>query len=271
MLSGCFWQTSQKTVIAVNDRRVSVEDFSQRLINKMTDYDSLEIKNPQRVRQIKTDLIAELIEETLVENWGRSPLEKRINDSAEATLQFLNLRQNLYDQLAERVVVSDTQIEAYYKANGATFAEDKIHLRQVFVKTKEDAERLLPLLKSKKLTFAEVAHKYSQSAEAKFGGDLGWVSKGTSPAIDAAFKLPKGVSNRFFESPQGFHLFEIVEFKKTAIPPLKEVREQIIRAMKEYGLNAAYRDWLEEQTKASKVFVDAALIESLSPTYQESL
>ena len=271
LLNACWSPLSRKPVISVNHRHLTTTEYSQRLITKVSEYDSIEIKDPVRIQKIKKELTAEIIEELLVENWAQIPIASAPLSELERPLRFLQLKQKLFTSLAEKIPVRDEDIELYYQKHKDRFASEKIHLRQVFVKSKEDAQQLLHLIRSQKMPFYEVARKYSLSAEAQRGGDMGWLEKGSSAVIDAAFKLPRGVSSQIFESPQGFHLFEVIEVKKTPVPPMKEVREQIIRAIKEDGLNTAYQRWLEEQTQTSKIVVDASLLESLNPAYQESL
>lgn len=269
--TGCFWSLSQDKVITVGSLDLNASEYSQRLIEKVSEYDPIQVKDPQKIKQIKTLLTAEIIEELLIQATFQKKGHSRQGPRTEQALLFLKNRQLLWNSLKENIDVTEEMIGGYYLQNAGSFVENSVHVRQIFVKTREEAERLVSLLKTKKFSFSDVAKKYSQSAEAKKSGDLGWVPKGTSPVLDAAFKLPVGVSYTIFESPQGYHLFEVIEVKKTAVPPLKEVREKIIRAMKEQGLNSIYQQWLEEQTRLLKVKINTDLIDALNPVYQESV
>ena len=99
-------------------------------------------------------------------------------------------------------------------------------------KAKKQAEDIIKKL-DKKEDFSELAKKYSDdSATAKKGGDLGWVSTGDMVAeFDAAaFKLKKG---KYTTSPvktqYGYHI--ILKVDEKTKPSLKDSKKEIIEAL----------------------------------------
>ena len=99
-------------------------------------------------------------------------------------------------------------------------------------KAKKQAEDIIKKL-DKKEDFSELAKKYSDdSATAKKGGDLGWVSTGDMVAeFDAAaFKLKKG---KYTTSPvktqYGYHI--ILKVDEKTKPSLKDSKKEIIETL----------------------------------------
>lgn len=98
----------------------------------------------------------------------------------------------------------------------------------------EKAKRVFALLQ-KGEDFAELARRYSDDkATALKGGDMGYITRGRlSPSLeDAAFALKKGEISDILEDKHGFHLLKIIDVQASTVPPLAEVRDQIVAELK---------------------------------------
>ena len=100
---------------------------------------------------------------------------------------------------------------------------------------------------------------------------MGWVSADGNTYLEPLFNAPVGVVLKIFKSPQGFHLYKIIGFRKAANQPLAEVRGRVVRDIKERKVSDAYLLWLEEQVKTTRVKTNEGVIQSLNPSYQETL
>jgi peptidyl-prolyl cis-trans isomerase C len=180
------------------------------------------------------------------------------------------IKNKLLKVLEDRLLVGEDEISAYYRTHVADFNEKKIHLAQIFLEKEADGDMILKFLKSG-TPFEELAKKYSLSPEGKNGGDLGWVSADGNAHMEPLFNAPVGVVLRVFKSPQGYHLYKIIGFKKVTSQPLADVKDRVIRAIKEKKLADAYLLWLEEQVKTVRVETNEGVIQSLNPSYQETL
>src|SRR5205085_2908341 len=89
-------------------------------------------------------------------------------------------------EVRSKISVSPGEINEYYKSHSADFVQqDRVKLQQILVRvgsrSEEEAqafaESLLKQLNEGK-PFEDVAKNYSEGAEAKEGGDMGWIEKG---------------------------------------------------------------------------------------------
>lgn len=84
--------------------------------------------------------------------------------------------------------------------------------------------------------FAELVREYSEDIETKAsGGDLGWIGPGKmAREFDkAAFNLEPGQVSDLIETDYGFEIVKLEDIKPEHVKELSEVRDQIIKTMKE--------------------------------------
>ena len=75
--------------------------------------------------------------------------------------------------------------------------------------------------------FEQLARLYSDSPDAKQGGDLGWHATGTlNSRFDSIFALAKGQVSEPIRSPAGFHLIEVTDARMRA-PTLGQAYDEI--------------------------------------------
>ncbi len=161
--------------------------------------------------------------------------------------------------LEAAVPVSDEGIKAYYETHTMDFeTPEKIRLRQILFAVPTDADdaaRSAVRAKAEGVRaeaaggadFAQLAGTHSADLLSKdAGGDLGWVERGKleSALEDAAFALPAGQVSEILESARGFHVLKVEEKQAVGTRPLEEVREQIVRTLREVGADQAARDAL---------------------------
>jgi peptidyl-prolyl cis-trans isomerase C len=159
---------------------------------------------------------------------------------AQERLSVAELRSRIGDQLAieklfqdevfARVQVADEEVAAWYAAHPAEFDEpERVHARQIVVRTREEAIRVRDEVRRKPASFEAVASRASIAPEGKRGGDLGWFGKGQGmpEVFDVCFRMqPKAISD-VIPSPFGFHVFQVIEKKPPTRRSLGEARPAI--------------------------------------------
>lgn len=157
--------------------------------------------------------------------------------------QRLTIDAFLKEALAERKEVDPALVQARYQATIANHPHrEEVRVRQVLVKTDEEANYILSEIRKRHLRLEEAARRYSMAPEAQDGGDLGWFSKGQLPEIfDICFSLKPGEVSEVVSSEYGFHIFELVARQADQAPPTLEqsqaaltrdiVREQEAKGM----------------------------------------
>jgi len=119
---------------------------------------------------------------------------------------------------------------------------EQIRARQVLVRSRETAERLLANLAAGG-NFSTLAHQYDPLT----GGDLGWFPHGylTQVAVEeAAFNLQPGEVSGIIETDFGFHIIQVLE-RDTQHPLSPEAR--LVLQQK------ALDDWLADQRTTAVV------------------
>ena len=177
--------------------------------------------------------------------------------------------------------IKDSEIEKYYedevygdiKAKHILIAPDTSddmtteEKEKAEKEAKKEAEDIIKKLDDDE-DFEKLAKKYSDdSATAKKGGDLGWISTGdmVDEFDSAAFKLKKGkYTTEPVKTTYGYHIIYKVDEKDK--PKLKDVKDEAISTLVKNKLNedkALYYDTLEkirEVIKRNKLLLVLILV-----------
>lgn len=139
---------------------------------------------------------------------------------------------SVYVRRAIEPKITDAKIKDYYDSDiVAKFKpEDEVRARHILVPTEDEANAVIKQLKDG-ADFAKVAEEKSKDpGSAKNGGDLGYFTKGSmvKPFADAAFAMKPGdVSDKPVKTEFGYHVIKVEDKRKSAPPPLAEVKGQI--------------------------------------------
>lgn len=145
-------------------------------------------------------------------------------------------------------------IERQAAADARTVTETRarhILLRTSEQSTPEQAARRLRDLRRQIETgarrFEDVAREVSEDGSAAAGGDLGWFGPGVMvPEFEEpASRLAPGEISEPVASRFGVHLIQVLERRRSALPPLQK-REQVRNVLRERKFEQAYQDWVEE-------------------------
>lgn len=285
---------STKPVAQVNEHVLSVKEFANQLARKLKNYDALAAKDLSNINRTKEGIIRNFVVKSLTLDWARlnkvfiseNTLDKEVDklranypddlsfrrSLAQENLSFSEWREDLRFVLIEREVfrridekanpVTDEEIKRYYDEHKNDFKrKERVLLRQVLVDDEVKADFIKTQLKTK--DFAETAKKYSQAPEAKNGGSIGWVEKGTVDFFDPLFSV--GTNNvQQIKSPFGIHLIRAEKKLSASNLPLEEVKNQIKTTLRGQREQAEYVAWLDAQLRGSKVLKDYDLMNSLS-------
>jgi len=161
------------------------------------------------------------------------------------------IRELRYRHLRDMPEPDDAQIQAYYRAHQARYAQPElVHIRHIVSEDPETARMIYDRLRKRPQDFEMLAAMYSVDDNTKtHGGDLNWLPPtALAPALaDAVAKLKTPhelsppVHTRF-----GWHVVELLARKPGHHLPLREVREQVIADMR----HDAWQQWVEQQLAA---------------------
>lgn len=298
LLSGCTNSANKlanRPVVDVSGKKLTAKDFSDQLARSLKSFDALGAKDPNNVRRAKEEIIRNFIMQSLAENYAKAnsivvtdeELESEVNafrasypddisfrkTLAESSMSLSEWKTGLRKSLLEKKVFTKIsanltpptadEISKYYVDNKDLFKrKERIYLRQIILDELSKAEAVKAELNRRK-DFVELAKKFSVAPEAKSGGLVGWIEKGSVDIFDKAFSLPIGGTSQVLESSYGFHIFRVERRAAPGYASLDEVRDQIRRtlmAKKEQGEFAA---WLDKQIRDSRVLRDNALMDAI--------
>ncbi|MFH1018796.1 MAG: peptidyl-prolyl cis-trans isomerase [Pseudomonadota bacterium] len=156
-------------------------------------------------------------------------------------------------------------VEAYYKEHPEQFVTaEQVHLEQIVVKSREDAEHLLGELR-KGAVFEQLAKDHSFTPEGSQGGDLGFVPRGVMPReVEAAVKdLKIGKVSGVVRTDYGFHILKVVERRPEHQKTLDEARAEIVRVLTEKQRDTLFATWRKDLLSKARIERNHGLLASI--------
>ena len=154
------------------------------------------------------------------------------------------------------------ELKAYYESQKESFKrKEQIFIRQIVVENESKVDVIKKELKTR--DFSLMAKQFSIAPEAKEGGVVGWIERGSVDFFDPLFRLKEGTVSGVFQSPFGFHIARVEQKRPAKTLPFDAVKAQMalqIRAQREQAL---FKDWLDRQMRKSKILRNNELIQAL--------
>lgn len=226
-------KTGNATLAEFGGKRITRADFESYLKFKRINPASDEQRKELQDSYVEREALALAIEKHGA--LDRAAIQAELNEFRKEML----ISRYFEKYLAEHV--TDASVQNYYNTHTQEFAESRVHVAHILVRTQRtmgDTEKQAKLttaqaaasaLKAGK-DFTEVAAQYSEDAvSAKKGGDLGWVKKGAidSGFSDKVFAMKPGETSEPFETPFGYHIVKVIEGPVDATRPLDAVSGDI--------------------------------------------
>ncbi|QRO02976.1 peptidyl-prolyl cis-trans isomerase [Archangium violaceum] len=189
-----------------------------------------------------------------------SMAELKTREAARLTIEKL-----FAHQVYTRVALTEEELRAHFAAHEAEYAEpEQVRAAQIVVKGMDEARRVQAQLKAGK-KFADLARRYSLSADAKVGGDLGFFPRGQMPPAfdEVVFKLGVGQSSDVVETEYGYHLFRVLEKKPGRKLEFAEVRDQVETKLLAQRRAEAQGKYEQELRAKAKVWVNEATLQAI--------
>ena len=160
-----------------------------------------------------------------------------------------------YDQMARRT----EQVQAV-KLSHMLFKLPEHATEQQIAEAKDKASKAIGRVKGGE-EFAKVAATESDDDSTKTtGGELGWFQRGSMANPDwepVVFAMDKGDVRGPVSGPQGFHVFQVTEIKRSDLKPFPEMKDQLQRELRRREMDKQTATWIEELRK--KAYIDIKL------------
>jgi len=176
-----------------------------------------------------------------------------MNDYKARFADQILLRKVVNFAVKNNIVVSDREIEEYYEKNKKDFAgEEKVSIRQIYFAMPDDESGQAAIEEKargifQRITagedFAKMASEFSEDPSRQFGGDLGYVNRGSiiSEVEDMAFALKTGEVSSPFRSPAGLHIIKVDD--RIEGGSLEKVREKVKEIIYQKTFEEKYNEW----------------------------
>lgn len=236
---GTYWNGSEK--VSFHDLKLYKELFHQN--PKIMEYFSSQSDDLD-----STSSYSRIVAEARIAQTERSNLNPTSQTQALAQIAFLGER--LLDDYANRMIYqeaktfSEDDLTSYFNAHSSRYIlDDRIKFRMIFKEyglqpkpekensIKNEALKILESARQAPLQFSELARRYSDSATAAKGGDVGWLvrnAKTTNPEFfDRVFAMKKGEISDLIKLPSGFAIIILDDKQEKASPSLDEIRKVV--------------------------------------------
>ncbi|MBJ6760313.1 peptidyl-prolyl cis-trans isomerase [Myxococcaceae bacterium JPH2] len=298
-LAGCHKPSQEapdpSVVATVNGEVLSRTDFEQELSRELASTEGPE-RTPEEVEPFKRALVDTLVKRLLLLQAARqnnvtvTPEEVdrgvlRLSGDypagnfnevlAQGQLSMSELRARETSRLTieklfthhvySRVAVTEEELRAFYATREADFHEpEEVHAAQIVVKGLDEARRLQTQLKTGK-KFSDLARRYSLSADAKVGGDLGFFPRGQMPPAfdEVVFKLGVGQVSDVVSTEYGYHLFKVLERKPARKREFAEVRQVVETRVLEEKRAQAQEAFEKDLRDKAQVWVNEASLQAI--------
>ncbi|MBI5100150.1 MAG: peptidylprolyl isomerase [Nitrospirae bacterium] len=189
--------------------------------------------------------------------------EKLMNSLEAESLSLEDYRAKLGEQILlskvvnfevkANIVINDREIGEYYEANKDKLSsKEKLKIRQIFFAApKDNSEKPFVEVKAHEVIrridkgedFSKLAGELSEDVSRQFGGDLGYISRGSvlKEVEDAALSLNVGEVSKPFWSSAGLHIIKLED--KIEAEGLDKVKDKIKEILFENAFESKYFEW----------------------------
>ncbi|MFP3938840.1 MAG: peptidylprolyl isomerase [Thermoanaerobaculia bacterium] len=253
-------------VARVGERAIRAEDYAQALQVRwagVSNEVAAEAAAPIVLdRMIGAELLAA---EALARGYGSTPEAER---SLRALESRLLVGRYLREVVAPRVEVSREAMEAHYREHRDAYRKPpRLHLAQITVPTREEAERLAELARGG-AEFAWLARRHSTDGHREAGGETGWTEPrpGLDPLQDALLDARVGDVLGPFGAEDRFTLVEVRAREEQGVYPFQEVSGNVHQAVFEREARAVIDELVTTLRERSEIVVHRDVLARLGVT-----
>lgn len=268
-------------IIVSSHKSLTGFEFSNLLVRKFIEQD-IKYPKPDVVAVIKRQIVEDFIIQTSYEKFAaennifvkKETLDQAFDDLVksypdresfeiflnEAGLKVADIRSSVKDKLLRDLVrehilkdfksdITEEMLKKFYDDNKSNFKREKqLHLKQIVVEHEEEALKVQDLLKiGKNKNYETLAQKYSLAPEKIKGGDLGWVTITDYPAFAEAEKTSNGQITPIIKSPNGYHIFKVVNRRNAQELAYNSVKNDIKADLERAEKEKYVAQWLKER------------------------
>ena len=239
--------TPPDVILRINERHISLSDFKRYLdrnagtdlaqmspdvASAMLDQYGEEVLLAEYAATHGVEIPADQIAEAVRSDAGSTVIEKR--DS-------MRRQKLIADATAAIPEAAEEKVREYYAQNQAQFnAGEQVRVRQILVHDETLARKIIEEL-GKGGDFATLSSQHSQAANARRGGDIGFISRGELPRMfeDVLFSLKPGEVSNIIPTDNSFHIFRVDERRPAGLLDLAAATPAIRTRLRDEAIREA--------------------------------
>lgn len=171
------------------------------------------------------------------------------------------------EKFAKTIKVTKEDAQKFYDANKNLFIDQQAQVRQIVVKTKEEADKIITELKGKKgdalqALFIKLANEKSIDAgtqKSQNGGDLGTVNRNQMlpQFTDAVFSLaPQTYTTTPIQTESGYHIVFLQSKTEAKTVPFEQAETAIQNNLKAQMIEMKIREKMKQMREKAKVTIN---------------
>jgi len=291
-----FRSSSGYFIAVVNDEKIPLAEFKKKIENKLALMgDGASSLSENQLSVLHRDVLNELVDEKLMldrarklgltisddelqrhieairQDYSKETFDRLFTGGAfdykvwsEEMRKRLLLEKLIMQEVNEKVSVTDNEVLAFLNQHvtDGGVSEERIHLSQIVLQDKDQAQAALRRLKDGE-DFAALAEEISAGPEAQKGGDMGFFSRGVLPETfdNVIFTLQPGKISDVIETPYGYHIFKVILKEKGGKKRMTEEKEYIRETLKREKEDRQYNKWLEELRSVAVIRINESLLQ----------
>jgi peptidyl-prolyl cis-trans isomerase C len=231
LLSACGGTRDQDAVVArVGDATLTQADLESQL---STDVDP-NLAPTERLDFVEKWVQKELLyQEALARKLDQNPQVRHLLEQSRRDVLVGTLLTSEFE--GQEVPISESAVQEYYEQHRSEFVRNQpqIHARHILLGSLRDANAALQALNQGR-PFEEVARLHSLDQETQLeGGDLGYFSVESNAVMwELCQSLPLQLVSRPMQSPQGYHLIQVLDRQELgSLQELEQARPQIVETL----------------------------------------
>ncbi len=297
LLSGCdlfSYNTKSKVVLQVENRAMTLSQFSMALANRLKELDPLSAKDPSVLKTFKTKVTSDFLVDSLIEQWfadkklhvdakvleaelaqtiSQFPSDKDFRDELASQNKSyqdwrkaveIGLKRNvLFAELRKEMAKPTTEeLQAHYQNNKLKyFQNESVHAESILLQDENQADVVKKLYR--KSSFESLFKEYSLDRANSAAMKYGWIERAQGSPLEPLFISKKSELIGPIQVAEGYRLFKVTQRKQSFQRLFDEVKPQILAEVISLRESARFSAWLDEQIKRYKILRNNAAIDAL--------
>lgn len=296
-LSGCdffAYRTKSKVVLQVENRTMTLSQFSNTLALRLRELDPLSAKDPSVLKTFKTKVTTDFLVDSLIEQWffdkkllidgkvldeklaetiAQFPSDKDFRDELASqnksyqdwrrSVEIGLKREMLFAELRKEITApKNEELEAHYQNNKLNYYQNEsVFAESILLQDENQADVVKKLYR--KSSFESLFKEYSLDRSTPGALKYGWIERAQGSPLDPLFISRKSELIGPVQVAEGYRLFKVTQRKPAFQKTFEAVKPQILAEVMALRESARFSAWLDEQIKRYKILRNNAAIDAL--------